>query len=95
MEPIPEVKENTKIIEKPKEGSQEKLSNEDRLEVLETQLNIAKNNIHRLISYVETLEQWRHMPFYPTDKDGNPIDKDGNIVDPKTGKTTENPEPKK
>ena len=65
-----------------------KSNSEEKFEILYKQTQWSHHNLHRIISYIGTLEQWRHMPFYPTDKDGNALDKDGNVIDPGTGKIT-------
>jgi hypothetical protein len=77
------VKENQK--DSPEEVAFKDLSQEDQINQLDARVAWSHQNIQRVISYIDTLERWRHMPFYPTDKDGNAIDKDGNKIDPNTG----------
>lgn len=86
-------KENQK--DSPKQVDFNELSNDDKLGQLNERVLWSHQNIQRIISYIDTLERWRHMPFYPTDKDGNALDQDGNIIDPSTGKPIEKGNPKK
>ena len=79
-------KETKERLESLAKDSHPPVISEKRIADMEKNLEFCHINVHRLINYVQTLEQWRAMPFYPLDKDGNPLDKDGNIIDPKTGK---------